>query len=169
MADVHDPLPHPGIFGQYFHVLPDTEGKSIKTAASRRKFPIHPELVKMGFLDYIAGQMASGSTKVFPELPAGKNGYRSNRFSRWFNEGFLPKVGAKTEKTKFHSFRHNFRDALRDAVAPIEIVEALGGWTGKSSSGDRYGKGFTPDHLLKYVEQIKYPDLDLSHLYVKDN
>ena len=33
---------------------------------------------------------------------------------------------------------------------------------------DAYGAGFEIGHLMKYVEMIEYPGLDLTHLYVKD-
>lgn len=36
----------------YFDVNRDEEGKSLKTADSRRKVPVHPELIKCGLIDY---------------------------------------------------------------------------------------------------------------------
>jgi uncharacterized protein YjbK len=66
----------------------------------------------------------------------------------------------------FHSFRHNYRDALREADISIEKVRALGGWsTGRTE--DDYGKGLRASTLAKAMEAVRYPQLDLSHLVVR--
>ena len=55
--------------------------------------------------------------------------------------------------------------------ASPEILKAVGGWSQGNLVSDDYGNEdeYGPDQLLKYVKKIKYPGLDLSHLYVKDN
>ena len=42
--------------------------KSLKTAASRRKIPVHPELEKIGLLDFIEVRRKSGAKLLFPTL-----------------------------------------------------------------------------------------------------
>ncbi|MBR0551065.1 hypothetical protein [Stakelama marina] len=39
-----------------------------KRAARRRKLPIHPELIRLGFLDYVKAVQAEGHQELFPEL-----------------------------------------------------------------------------------------------------
>lgn len=149
----------------YFHICPDDNGKSVKTESSWRMMPIHPELIRMGFLDYVYDLRAKNKKEVFPDLKTGSSGARSQAISRWFNEGFLNSVGAKTAKTNFHSLRHTFRDALRAAEIPKDIAGEIGGWATTGDTIDNYGKGYMPDHLFKYVKKVSYPNLDLSHLY----
>ena len=48
----------------------------------------------------------------------------SDPFQKWFGR-FLAKAGATAPRTSYHSFR----DALREAQASDEIVDALLGWT----------------------------------------
>lgn len=159
----------------YFHVFPDTEDQKVKNKSSRRKFPVHPILIKIGFLDYIDELRKKGETKAFPELPMPKSGYRSDIFTKRFatfqkGVGIPRKIGSPPNETQysFHSFRHNFRDALRAIEAPMEIVERLGGWAaGNPAVNKKYGKGHEADHLYKYVKKVSYSGLDLSHLYVK--
>ena len=87
----------------------------------------------------------------------------SDPFSKWFRR-FLMNAGAARKGTSFHSFRHCFRDALREANAPLERVRAIGGWADTGGSEAIYGKGFTPSTLAKEVAKVKYKGLDLSHL-----
>lgn len=39
-----------------------------KRLARRRKLPIHPELIRLGFLDYVAAISGEGHLALFPEL-----------------------------------------------------------------------------------------------------
>lgn len=67
----------------------------------------------------------------------------------------------------FHSFRHNYRDALREAEIGLERVRALGGWR-RDSDGEEaiYGKGLKAATLYREIEKVRYAGLDLIHLYV---
>src|SRR5690606_27511640 len=97
--------------------------------------PVHPELRAFGFMEFVKRQRAAGTRKLFPELPISTTGYYSDPFSKWFRR-FLAKSGATAPKTCFHSFRHCYRDALREARIPHEIALALGGWASASGVGD---------------------------------
>jgi integrase len=144
----------------------DEEGdKRLKTDASARFVPIHSELKKIGFITFVTKMKRSGAVRLFPELPKGKRGYYSDPFQKWFSR-FLTVIGAKTPKTSFHSFRHCFRDVLRDADISTERVRALGGWTSKGSAEELYGAGHRASILAKEIEKIRYPGLDLSHLHL---
>jgi integrase len=139
--------------------------KRLKNAASKRRVPIHPELIRMGFLDFVAQRKCDKSSpRLFPELPAGSTGRYSNPFSKWFSGFLASALGAKSKAT-FHSFRHHFRDALRAAKVGDENVEMLGGWAGEGKQQREYGDGPTLALLLEDLSKIAYPDLDLSHLH----
>jgi integrase len=147
-------------------VRPDEEGgKRLKTDASERFVPIHSELKRIGFLAYVDKMKRLGATRVFLELPKGKRGYYSDPFQKWFSR-FLASIATKTPKTSFHSFRHCFRDVLRDADMSTERVRALGGWTSKRGAEEIYGAGHRASNLAKEIEKVRYPGLDLSHLYL---
>lgn len=144
----------------------DEEGdKRLKTNASERFVPIHSELKKVGFLTYVAKMKRAGEMRLFPELPKGKHGYYSDPFQKWFSR-FLVGIGAKTPKTSFHSFRHCYRDALREADISPERVRALGGWTSKGGAEEIYGAGHRASTLSKEIEKVRYPGLELTRLYL---
>ncbi|MHB1079520.1 MAG: DUF6538 domain-containing protein [Prosthecobacter sp.] len=141
--------------------------KRLKTAASERTIPIHSEILKMGFLDYVQRRrLDSKRPLLFPELTKGKSGKFSDPFGKWFGRFVELTFGGECKAT-MHSFRHMFRDALRRAKVGIEIVEALGGWHQERSSEADYGKGFSMPALKVEIDKIQYPDVFLGHLYRK--
>jgi integrase len=144
--------------------------KRLKTVSSERVVPVHPQLLDLGLMTFVASRRRGESVKLFPEIGVGATGYRSSTFSAWFAR-FCAKAGASSEKTCFHSFRHQFRDALREAQVDRDIALALGGWShaggsaGTSSIADAYGSGYRPSTLFDAISKVRYMDLELSHLY----
>ena len=147
---------------------PEAPKKTTKTEASKRKIPIHPELVRVGLLDYVKETIKAGETMFLPGLKPNKYGNPAWYPLKRFREKFLSEVLTMDKKQTFYSFRHSFRDALRRMEASPEILQAIGAWSQGSLVSDNYGSQHEPDQLLKYVERIEYPGLDLSHLYMKD-
>jgi integrase len=144
----------------------NTIDKRLKTASSERVVPVHPELLSLGFMEFVAGRRRVGEAKLFGEVGLGATGYRSTTFSAWFAR-FAAKAGASSTKTCFHSLRHGFRDALREAEVSREIALALGGWSapgGSASVSDAYGSGYKIATLFDGLSRVRYPGLDLSHL-----
>jgi len=142
----------------------DGEGKSLKTKASNRLVPIHPELVKIGFMGYVARLREAGQTRLFPDLKRGRRGDPWGPMSQWFRR-FLTTAGVKSVQTSFHSFRHTFRDALREADVSQERVRLLGGWRGGGGIEDDYGNARLARALYEEIKKVRYPGLDLSHLH----
>ncbi len=142
----------------------DDETKRVKTEAGQRFVPVHPQVVQIGFLAFVQKQRANGRTsRLFPELGASNaTGYLSDPFSKWFAR-FLGKAGIHERRKTFHSFRHSYRDALREADISIERVRALGGWSGGNTE-ERYGSGLKASTLAREIGRVQYSGLDLSHL-----
>jgi integrase len=136
----------------YFDVNKDDEGKSLKTASSKRRVPLHRVLLDLGFLDYVSSGHQSG--RIFPEIKKGADGYHSHHFSKWWGR-FARHVGFKSSRTAFHSFRHNFLDALRAAETPEYINKALAGHSDKSVHS-QYGGGAPLSQLKMAVDKVNY-------------
>ena len=140
----------------------------VKTAASERIVPVHDELVRFGFLAFVESQRLCGETNLFAELTTGHLGYRSTAFSQWFTR-FMERANATAPLTCFHSFRHNFRDGLREAKVSRDLALILGGWTTEgngSAIADNYGSGYRAPALAEALNSVQYPMLDLTHLAV---
>lgn len=96
-----------------------------KNANSIRRVPIHENLIKAGFLDYVERQRSKNSTLLFPHLISGKNGYSKN-MSRRFGQ-YLDKLGIKSPQKVFHSFRSTFITKMTEAnVHPAMLMALVG-------------------------------------------
>lgn len=137
--------------------------KRIKTEAGIRFVPIHPELQKLGLLEFVEKRKASGHKRLFFELPLGAHQDYAHGFSQWFGR-FLENCDAKKPRTSFHSLRHNYRDALREAALPYDATLQLGGWSGKTTDAIYGGVNMKPKTLYDHICKVSYPELDLSHL-----
>ena len=152
----------------YIDINDDVEDKSVKNERSRRAIPIHPELVKLGFIEFVLDERKQrGTGKLFEDVRRTPDRNYGYLLSKWFNQTFLVNAKVKTSKKNFHSLRHSFRDALRRARTPQDFVDQIGGWNsnGRAVTSENYGDGLRISDLAKEVEKISYPGLDLSHLY----
>jgi integrase len=147
----------------------DDAGRSVKTENSVRAFPIHPELIRVGFLEFVRQRRGDGSpARLFPLLKPGSKGGFGEAFSKWFGR-YKRALGIDNKRSVFHSFRHGFKDALRAAGVNEDINDALTGHGG----GNVVARGYGSDDMVRRfgllalnaaVEKAKYPGLDLSHL-----
>lgn len=110
LSDVHEDEPIPYLQIDY------TEDRGLKNTQSVRKLPVHPELIRLGFLDYIREIRAAGCSMLFPEMDSPKSTsfastfYKSifNPWRRWaFANGtpWLHQDGGAWKDKDVHSFR----------------------------------------------------------------
>ncbi|MBN8630726.1 MAG: site-specific integrase [Rhodobacterales bacterium] len=155
--------------GTWYFSLSDENGKTLKTGSSRRRVPLHSELVKIGFLEFVEARRKRNGPKeprIFAELKPDKYGSLAAYASKRLRDTFIPEEITLQERQTFYSLRHNVRDALRRVKAPADTLLAVCGWTpaGKSVSDD-YGDVGNPDLHREYVDAIAYPGLDLTFLH----
>ncbi len=138
--------------------------KTLKTQSSDRFIPVHPELHKIGFLEFVQGKSCKGASnqRLFNDVGFGAEAYPSSRFSKYINR-YFGKIGIKTAKTAFHSLRHNFKDAMHAAGIQDSRQNALMGHADKSAAGI-YGKGIPATALYDDICKVKY-GVELSHLW----
>lgn len=151
-----------------FIVADRKAGKRVKTKVSERVIPLHPELVRLGFLDYVEERRRQGEHAwLFPTV-APDQGRALSAWSKWFGRYLRTTVGIKDTDRVFHSFRHGVKDALRRGRVDVEAREALLGHSGSTSSVSRgYGASEMLERwgvkvLQDAVEKIEYAGLDLS-------
>jgi integrase len=140
----------------YLDINTLNEGKSLKTVGSRRKVPLHSELVRLGFLKYLKGRAREGEgARLFPNLRPDKNGTMTGTWSKWWGR-YARQAGITDRRKVFHSFRHTFKDACRAAEIEEPIFDALQGHRGTTVSR-MYGEGYPLRVLAAAVEKISYP------------
>jgi integrase len=143
-------------------------GRTLKTKPSQRAIPVHHELIKLGFLKFVAGSRTRGEHAwLFPAVAPGTGG-ALKAWTKWFRR-YLDEQGLADPNKVLHSFRHAFLDALRATNASTEIVKALFGHGDGSVSG-RYGakemlRRFGPKSLRNAIVKLEYPGLDLSRVH----
>ncbi|MFC2967728.1 DUF6538 domain-containing protein [Acidimangrovimonas pyrenivorans] len=148
------------------HITTEGEGdKSVKTEGSMRVVPIHPELVRLGFIKYRDEQERAGSKRLFPGAQRNARGQMMADFSREFGR-YLERIGIKEGRgLSLYSFRHGATDALRRAGYLDEQFGFILGHTGATMTG-RYG--ILPQGMLEQrvelINAIGYHGLSLRHL-----
>jgi integrase len=144
--------------------LTDNEhhGQGVKNVHSRRRIPIHAELLNAGFIEYV--ERHKGQRRIFPGMKPDKHGVESGVWSKWWINQHLRKECAPTSpKMVYHSFRHTFKDVCRECGISKEVADALQGHSEGDAAGN-YGGEFYPlrplvEAMEKYeVHGITLPD-----------
>jgi len=134
-----------------FEVREDAaRNRTIKNEFRARFVPIHSALISAGLIEY--AQKQNGSS-LFPELENTRS--RSVPFGKWFSRYVKWRLGEENKGLSFHSFRHTFREAMRQTDVVEDHVLNIGGWTRGGRSSDKYG--ITPIGSLKEtIEKLSY-------------
>ncbi|MGR3500540.1 MAG: site-specific integrase [Limimaricola soesokkakensis] len=129
--------------------------KRLKNPASRRRVPVHQQLVELGFLDFIT-EMRRSSSRLFPSLTYTKqNGYGRN-IGRWFNERFLPELGINDKGLVFHSLRHTMVTRLSQSDVQETKVKAIAGHAQTGVTYDTYFReGYRPAQLKAALDHFQ--------------
>lgn len=154
--------------GIKFISINENDGKHVKTKAGIRKIPIHQELIKLGFLEFVnfmKKQSPAKNKRIFMDLVPNTRGELSAQPSKWFGK-LLDSLGLKEKGLVFHSFRHTVRTILRNNNCPIDRVQRLCGWEGSNSLSEHYGTISIKVLAKALNEQLVFEGLNLSHLYI---
>ncbi|MCS3497405.1 integrase [Bradyrhizobium japonicum] len=158
-----------GVALLYF-VTKKARGKSVKTDASERVVPVHPEVIRLGFLSYVEARRREDGPDawLFPSVAPDRGRAGVPAWSQWFGR-YLRAAGVTDKAKVFHSFRHTVKDALRRGRADHEMREALIGHAQASSVSWGYGANamlsrFGAAGLSDAINRISYPGLDLSRV-----
>ncbi|GGN51413.1 integrase [Novosphingobium indicum] len=141
----------------HFRLRPDD--RSIKSGESR-KVPVHPVLIELGFWDFVEAARKSGREMLFPDVKRDRLGKWGDSTSKWFAR-LVDKLELRGRLLSFHSLRHTFEDALREADLHNTAIgnELTGRWT--SGVSKDYGSSFPLSKLSKAIAKVSYPGLVL--------
>lgn len=130
------------------------DDQELKTDSSRRRVPLHPKLVSMGFLPW-ARQDRAANQRVFRDLKLNSNEKLTHNLSRRANR-YLDRIGIDERNYVFHSFRHKFKDECRDAGVPEQINDQLTGHY-QPTVASKYGAGASLATLDRAMKKLKLP------------
>ncbi|WP_424984459.1 site-specific integrase [Microbulbifer sp. S227A] len=127
--------------------------KSVKSKAGRRNVPLHSELIRLGFLDFVDSRR--NGRRLFPDYSYSANGGYGRALGRWCNESFLPKLGVKKPGLVFHSLRHTVVTRLSQADVPEPIVQCIVGHARSGVTQEVYNReGYTLAQLKTAIDRF---------------
>lgn len=152
----------------YLAIDPIEDDGRLKTDESRRAIPVHDELVRIGFLEFVEERRKAGGGQLFPLLTPNARGQYGARWGDWWGKYVRDTVGITDKRTgPAHSFRHSFITECRRLEFREDYERALVGHVrggGRKDAHDDYGEHLVPA-LAAAINRIDYRGLDLSHLH----
>lgn len=125
-------------------VSDEGEHQKVKTEVSLRTVPVHPDLLALGFREWVDGLRAAGAERLFSAAKAdAKNGA-----GNWITKAFgrhLEQVGKNwpAGKRGFHSLRKTVIQSLQGAGVPSELRAQLVGHELDDEHHSTYSRDFT--------------------------
>ncbi|HCH3859003.1 TPA: tyrosine-type recombinase/integrase [Vibrio parahaemolyticus] len=133
----------------------------LKTSNAFRTIPLHYQLIKEGFLDYVQERREQKQKQLFDYKPHGENKdwsfrYRTNLGKLQTTIGMKPNA-----RPTAYSFRHTFIDELKIADIPEHIVAEIVGHAHPNITFGRYGKQAKIHQLHEAVN--KFPAVEVKY------
>lgn len=138
-------------------------GQQVKTSASVRSIPVHPELVRLGFLEFARSMQGAGETSMWPHLKLRK-GRPGGFLSDWFGE-FRKAAGLSEQYPDFHCFRHTVRTLMSRASVDHKVQDCITGHETGGSTGTKVYQHLEEQALAEAIGALNYPSLTLPRVY----
>jgi integrase len=135
----------------WFISVNSEDGKALKTRNSRRIVPVHKQLIADGFVSFVP---ANG--RLFPSVNSAPGRAVGAVFSQWFTH-YRRACGISSDTKVFHSFRHSFKAAAREARIPEDLSDALTGHANPNIGrqyGNKIGRRDATDFLAMLKQEI---------------
>jgi integrase len=139
-----------------FDINEEADQKSLKTDAATRLVPVHPRLVELGLLDFVA---SCQDEFLFPQrVRYTSNATRGNvdalskQLNRW-----LDNAGVTDRRKTFQSFRATFITRLKDQEVPEYQIAQIVGHENPNITSGRYGKRTNLLALQEVVRRVSLP------------
>jgi integrase len=145
----------------YLHIAKN-ERRRIKNAQSQRNIPLHSEVIRLNFLDYVKAIKALGYKLLFPDLfsPTSRSPL-GDRFYKEFKP-ILVSAGVTEEGLGSHAVRHLFGAQLKKKLVADEGRADLLGHGGDTETTERYCEPHEIATLLKFVKELPVVTADLQ-------
>jgi integrase len=135
--------------------------RRVKTAAGRRMIPLHPILIKAGFIEFIKSRHKGNAKQLFRELRPDKHGFWSSAITKRINRIIREKLKITNPKYSAYSLRHNFIDACRSAGITEETRMKIVGHQLEGVHGV-YGNPNVLPHESELIESVRFDGIDFG-------
>jgi integrase len=140
--------------------------KSVKNAGHQRLVPVHAQLQKLGFLDFVEERRKQKAERLFPELTYGESGKYADRAQKWFNRTYRARCGITTPNTSFHSLRHTHIHFLQRQVGlrSNEFAEYVGHRAVGNESDERYTKPLDLKEFDTRQRKLRFASIEFDRI-----
>jgi integrase len=136
------------------------DGRQIKNEQSARRVPIHPEIERLGFLEYVNEVATKPTEMVFPLLkPGGPDGKVGYYFTKWWTN-YRKSIGVYEPGLDYHSFRHGVTTKLFAVGVARDVVDELTGHEGEGTSQRVYRHDAPLSVLRDAIEKVRWPEVE---------
>lgn len=132
--------------------------KRLKNKNSKRIIPMHPDLLRLGFLGYVLSVKKDRRVtnhRLWPQLTYNEKHGFSDRFQKFFGN-FNRRYVTNDGKKVFHSLRRCFCNSLKQHSVSKEISEALAGHKDESMTFGTYAEAYEPKILKEAILKLDY-------------
>jgi integrase len=145
----------------WFLDINDEGVKQIKNEQSRRRVPLHPEVERLGFLQYVEATAERSDALVFPQLtPGGADNKYGHAFSKWWTR-YRKDIGLYEKGLDYHSFRHGVTTKLTEAGVSPPIIDQLTGHAGTGVTQTVYTKDLSLSVLYEAICKVSWSEVSL--------
>lgn len=146
-------------------ITDEGEGQRLKTSASLRSIPIHPELTRLGLLEYTQAIQKAGHESLWPILRVSpeRPGLTS---TNWFGK-YRRSIGLTEAYPDFHSFRHLVRTRMSKGKIPEKVQDAITGHETQGSTGTKVYQGIDLEDRIEAIQSLTYASINLPKVYTQ--
>ena len=146
----------------YFRIEATQPWQTLKNKWSRRRIPMHPELVRLGLPEYAADLRANGTERLFPALSISELNNAGGGISSWFSD--FKKAAGFGKQNTFHGWRNTVEAKLQRAgEGELQIRKYVG--RAPEGTGQKAYERLQPEDLIETADRIKYEGLMLPRMY----
>jgi len=136
--------------------------RRVKNRQSQRIVPVHTKLIGLGFITYAEQQ----GEWLFPDLPHDGEGPgdTTKQWSKWFGRWWRANgLLDETKNQDFHSLRHSFKAACREAGLAEDVHDRLTGHAGNANqqTSRMYGVADVA-FLSESMNKVDHPTFKLT-------
>lgn len=147
----------------YLEITDRDDEQQVKTEGSRRRVPLHDEVLQCGFMAYVEERKRSGKPRLFPALRPDVHGQLTGNWSKWYGR-YARALGITDKRKVFHSYRHSFKHFCRESGISEDVHDALTGHANGAVGRDYAFRHFPLSRLAEAMRQFRIAGLDLAGL-----
>lgn len=139
--------------------------RDVKNEESKRRVPVHLELIRLGFLDYVDALRRAGHIYLFPELRAAAASTPMGDVfdNEWQKMRAAALPHAKEEGKVFNSIRHWCNNEMKQAKVTVEIRrDVIGHSNGADVNSGRYSDPASLALMSEALATLPLPTSNLS-------